>query len=428
MTEQVSAVSGVARTMLNADFWIDRLTDAHAVLADAQDVQSFNERVYAQIPEHMQCLRAMPDEMPRSSIVAMIEKYFTLQSEIADVDGRSSNDALWRDLIDRCAVAAIAERVELRYALAVQRLNVRSLPTHAHACKKRADYPIIDRFQETHVEPGQPLVIYHESADGQWYFGQLHNYCGWFECSAVAQFAKAAWLEYVDAYEKQPLVITAKRLYIAPRYEHPHRTVLFGMGARLPLWYGATATTTGLQCVHGCYVAAFPMRLADGQGAIVPLLVQCSDDVNAGFLELTRANILVQAFKLQGERYGWGGMYQSWDCSSLVCSVYNCFGLLLPRNCSPDEQRAALKLSCEVDAENIRQQLEKLRSGAVVFADGHVMLYLGACEKDFYVLHSTSGSLDCAGNALNCVLVYNLCAHTPAGILLERINLAGEFI
>ncbi len=39
---------------------------------------------------------------------------------------------------------------------------------------------------ETAIYPWEPLVIYWESKDGEWYFGRMYNYIGWIPKEDVA--------------------------------------------------------------------------------------------------------------------------------------------------------------------------------------------------------------------------------------------------
>src|SRR3546814_16455484 len=65
----------------------------------------------------------------------------------------------------------------------------------------------------------------------------------------------------------------------------------------------------------------------DGSLRIVPALLPRTADVSADYLPLTHANLIRQAFKFLGERYGWGHSYGTRDCSGFVSEVYRSFGL-----------------------------------------------------------------------------------------------------
>ena len=76
------------------------------------------------------------------------------------------------------------------------------------------------------------------------------------------------------------------------------------------------------------------MRGADGRLGFAPALLQRNSDSAADVLPLTRANLIRQAFRFLGERYGWGHAYNGRDCSGFVSEVYRSMGVQLPRNTS----------------------------------------------------------------------------------------------
>ena len=94
------------------------------------------------------------------------------------------------------------------------------------------------------------------------------------------------------------------------------------------------------------------------------------------------------AFKHLGAPYGWGGMENSVDCSSLAQDVYRTVGIELPRN--GDEQARAL------GGRNLRglshdQKMAVIGSaapGSILFTPYHVMLVLGNYQGTPYMIHS----------------------------------------
>lgn len=57
------------------------------------------------------------------------------------------------------------------YGLVVHRADLRTFPTRERVFNSAsADDTDIDRFQESALFPGTPVVIAHTSADGAWYF------------------------------------------------------------------------------------------------------------------------------------------------------------------------------------------------------------------------------------------------------------------
>ena len=93
-----------------------------------------------------------------------------------------------------------------------------------------------------------------------------------------------------------------------------------------------------------------------------------------------------------GDRYGWGGMLDSRDCSSFVFEVYRCYGIQLPRNSS-----AQALIPCKTSdfsgmttAER-KLVLDELKPGSILHQPGHITLYLGKFNDRYYVINATGG-------------------------------------
>ena len=72
--------------------------------------------------------------------------------------------------------------------------------------------------------------------------------------------------------------------------------------------------------------------MRDGRLQLAPALIPRGQDARVGDLPLSRANLLRRAFKLLGERYGWGHDYAGRDCSGFLSDVFATFGVRMPRN------------------------------------------------------------------------------------------------
>src|SRR3546814_6032612 len=87
------------------------------------------------------------------------------------------------------------------------------------------------------------------------------------------------------------------------------------MGIRIPVlrdWPGNKPVNG--PAAYTSHVVALPVRHDAGRLRIVPTLLPRTADVYADYLPLTRANQIRQAFKLLGQRYGWGHSYGTRDC------------------------------------------------------------------------------------------------------------------
>jgi cell wall-associated NlpC family hydrolase len=166
------------------------------------------------------------------------------------------------------------------------------------------------------------------------------------------------------------------------------------MGVRAPLAEVAPDRPVNGQHPYTSWPIELPVRNADGSLAFSPALVQKNADTAADYLPLTRANLIRQAFKFLGERYGWGHDYDARDCSGFVSEVYRSMGVLLPRNTSDQAVSPALdRLHFEPDTPRAEREaaVRDLDVGDLVYIPGHVMMVIGRIGDVPYVIHDTEG-------------------------------------
>jgi hypothetical protein len=167
------------------------------------------------------------------------------------------------------------------------------------------------------------------------------------------------------------------------------------MSVRVPLqadWPADKAV--GGQHPYTAHVIQLPLRADDGSLKIVPALLPKSADTQGEYLPLTRANILRQAFKFLGERYGWGHGYDARDCSGFVSDVYRSMGVQMPRNTRDQSVSPGLAHRVFGAGEGRSARLAAVRAldvGDLVYIPGHVMMAIGAVDGEPYVIHDTTG-------------------------------------
>ncbi|HET9483742.1 MAG TPA: SH3 domain-containing protein, partial [Xanthomonadales bacterium] len=298
-----------------------------------------------------------------------------------------------RSLESALALDSIPTRRPARFGLVTQRAPLRAFPTRTRVFNSAGNTDI-DRFQENALFPGTPVVIAHESRDGEWWFVVSALYEAWVEKRYVALGDAATVFGYG---RKTPYVVvtgaTARTVYTP---DLPQLSELqLDMGVRVPLLadWPADRPVNG-QHPYTNHVVELPLRRDDGSLALAPALLPRTADVSTDYLPLTRANLLRQGFKFLGERYGWGHDYNARDCSGFVSEVYRSFGVTLPRNTrdqavSPAYDRIAF------DPATPREQriavLRELEVGDLVYIPGHVMMVIGHERGEPYVIHDTVG-------------------------------------
>jgi cell wall-associated NlpC family hydrolase len=308
-------------------------------------------------------------------------------------DGRPVGDADWQRYAASLNLDGVAVDNPLHFGLVLRRTPMRKFPTMDRVLR-HVDDPHLDRFQENGLFPGNALALLHRSADGRWWFAQSYNYAAWVRADDVAVGSRSQVLDYRSA--EPSIVVTGSTVRTNFNPDLPPLSELqLDMGVRLP----AVPREEVGHSVHGqnpyaSHVVRLPLRNADGRLDFAPALIAYSRDVHEGPLPLTRANLLRQAFKFLGERYGWGHDYNGRDCTGFVGEVYRSFGILLPRN-SGDQGRSFLgsntRFADDTPTAAKERYLADLDVGDLVYIPGHVMLVIGHVDGEPYVMHDVTG-------------------------------------
>ena len=313
--------------------------------------------------------------------------------KLYDVQGREIDAATLQGWQRDIAIDAIPAEVVVQYALVTDRADLRSFPTATRVFSRAGDTDI-DRFQESALFPGMPVLVLHESRDRGWVFVLSRRYAAWMRRDRLALGTADEVFGYVD---RQPwLVVTGARVETVYTPEQPQLSRLsLDMGTRVPLLadWPEDKPVNG-QLPAGAYVIQLPTRGKNGRLQIAPALLRTSVDVATDYLPLTQRELLTQGFKFLGERYGWGHSYDARDCSGFVSDVYAGFGVEMPRNTS-DQGKSPAFNTLEVPASMTHDErlalVKTLAPGDLVYIPGHVMMVVGHEGGLTYVIHDTPG-------------------------------------
>ena len=395
-----SGVIGVEDAQLSPGYWIARLPQPDAVVLDRDAIAARNARLM-QVDRSMHDLRALPDALPRAQVLQWLDAVSHRPGKpLFDVHHARVPSSTIDRFVAGAARDAVPGTVRVRYGLVVHRAALRSFPTLERVFTSDDDTDI-DRFQESAEFPGTPVAIVHASRDGRWLFVVSPRYAAWMQRDAVAIGSKTQVLDYAD---KAPYRIvtgaTVRTVYTpdAPRVSE----LPLDMGVRLPLADVPADQPVNGQHPYTSWPVLLPVRNPDGTLAFQPALVPRNADTAPDYLPYTRANLIRQAFKFLGERYGWGHDYNARDCSGFVSEVYRSLGVLLPRNTSDQATSPALdRIHFESGDSRERREaaVDALEVGDLVYIPGHVMMVIGRIGDVPYVIHDTNGGswLDDAG-------------------------------
>jgi len=420
VSDNSAALPGVTSQRLTPEYWIARLHSPDAMVLDAEAIAARNHRLVADDPSVFD-LSALPDQLRGSEVRERILRLSSPpQRTLFDQHGVALTPDALHALDASLALDAIEDPVPLRFGLVTRRADLRSFPT-AQRVFSRAGDSDIDRFQESALFPGTPVAVLHASADGQWLFVVSALYAAWIQADQLALGSRQEVFAYTHC--EPCVVVTGAKVSTVYSPEAPQvSNLLLDMGVRVPLiadW--PVSQLVNGQLPYASHVVALPIRGRDGALQIVPALLPRSADVSANYLPLTRANLIRQAFKFLGERYGWGHSYGTRDCSGFVSEVYRSFGVTLPRNTRDQGVTTAFDRIVLDDTLDHAARVEIMRNldvGDLIYIPGHVMMVIGHDAGETWLIHDTTGThvRNAAGSLVSVPI--NQVAVTPLFALL----------
>lgn len=418
-------LTSVTPEMLEASYWIQRLPEPDKVIFTPQELEKFNAQI-------RRVVRDQVDIFTMSSTMSGKQLSDLLQMEFKTLRGRKlfdvKNKPVPKELFDQdikpiINVEKIPASVKLKWGVAVRPTSVRAVPTHVKMLEEIGDVEF-DQLQFTLIKLWTPVGIFHASSDGKWLYIQAPYSRGWVKASDIALFEDRKELkEYVKS--DKFIVVTGESL---PVFAQPSLEKIIqrpSMGTILPL---APSDKGGV-------TVWMPSRGEKGQVQLSKGYVAPRADFSRGFPPFTQRNIINQAFKLLGARYGWGGMYNGRDCSGFTHDVFLSMGVDMPRNSKP-QSFVGTQLNHFEPFQGEQEKFITLREATPALTllrmPMHMMLYLGEVNGNFYVIHSTwaeriSMTSD-EKNRINQVVVsdLNLNGKSRIGSLFDRIVTVNE--
>jgi len=385
-------VIGINEMHLSANYWVEHTKDASQVLMSQEEVAAFKKNIYA-TNQHMVDLAQFPDELAGSEVKKRIEAISKPnKSELYNPDGEKLLPNGYTGYTANLGLEYIPESVSIQFALAVSRSDMRTYPTDDRYYKKR-EKQNLDRFQENGLFPGDALAVLHVSEDKEWFFVQSYNYAAWVRSENIAVGDRQLIHEYKNA--DRFLVITGDKVWTSFNTEVPALSeIQLDMGIRIPLAHPETVKNSIYgQNPYTSYTVLLPWRNSEGHLEIRQALIARNQDVNPGFIPFTRENVIRQAFKFLGERYGWGHSLNARDCTGFVMEVYKTFGIYMPRNTGQQGSGSFgenIRFTSDSSREEKLLALKSMDIGDLIYVPGHVLMYIGDVDGQPYVIHDVS--------------------------------------
>lgn len=356
------------------EYWIENLNSEYSsteTILSSSEINQYNNSVFSDYSLTKTLdLFTQPKTITKTSLESMINYYQIINKYNIYNNGTIIQDSEKAIIMSNRNMSQIPDTVNLKYGIVTDFAALRSYPTNYYSSSNA-----MDRFQETGLNVGEGVIVYHTSLDGKWYFIQAQNYNGWVETKNIALCS----YEEMDGFlnSENFVIVTADKLLI--------NNVFVRMGQRIPY----TSKTNESYIIH------FPTRVEDGSLFLKEMNLDSTLDLSDGYLDYTIENVYKQGFKMLGIPYSWGDKnVDGRDCSSTQNAIYACFGFILPRNTSNQSKIPTYSKSVLKGTFSATQLKTYYNPGTLIFTSSHVLMYLGEdANGNSYVLHNTNGGV-----------------------------------
>ena len=385
-------VIGINEMHLSANYWVEHTKNANQLLMSQEEISAFKKDIYI-ANQYMVDLAQFPDELAdsevREKILAISKPY---KSELYSPKGEKLLSDKYKNYTANLGLDNIPETVPVQFALVVGRSDMRTYPTDDRYYKE-LEKQNLDRFQENGLFPGDALAVLHVSEDKEWYFVQSYNYTAWVRSKYIAIGDRQIIHEY--KFANRFIVITDDKVWTSFNTEVPALSeIQLDMGIRIPLAEPETVKNSLYgQNPYTSHTVLLPWRNPEGFLEIRQALIARNQDVHLGFIPFTRENLIRQAFKFLGERYGWGHSLNARDCTGFIMEIYKTLGIYMPRNTGQQGDGSFgenKRIAPQSSQEEKLHALKEMDIGDLIYVPGHVLMYIGDVDGEPYVIHDVS--------------------------------------
>lgn len=395
----------VTKEMCDSSYWYDKgIIDSDRVLMTADEISKINQAAIdgkgTNVIDIFGIKGTYNADSSRQSLagIAVPTRSLYINGELID------NAAYFANISNAIKASGYTgSEAETRFAVCTKRCDITSIPT-SDIIGYSAEDPD-NEYTGSALNVNEPFAIRQKcDIDGEtFYWGYSYMCSGWVNAENLAICdSREQWIDAckTDPSDEDVLVVIEDKIVTEPSIRVPYSSevkLTFGTVLKLvpekeiPESIGERATWFN-------HVVYLPTRNAEGRFEKKAALISMHNKVSIGFMPFTQKNILDVAFSCLGNRYGWGGMLDSMDCSLYTRNIYRCFGFIIPRNTTWQQLVPDTLISLDGMTEVQKGQLvETLPIGALLYFPGHTMMYTGTADNISYVISVLGSVVDVTG-------------------------------
>lgn len=382
-----SGVIGVREGMLSPEYWIERAPAPNTILMTHGQIEARNAATFAS-DQNVIDLARIPGHLKRTQVLDWMHALASpFKGAKVDASGRAIPARTLEAIRANADEAGVPAEQATRYGMAVRRALLKLQPSalRGYVSKDLTDF---DAYAAGVLFPGSAVVILHRSRDDCWLLVQTWQGPGWVPARDIAEGSAKQVLGYARRAPYRVVTGDKVRTVFAPGAPALSELQL-DMGVRVPLAALPPDRPVNGEGAYASWTLDLPTRAADGTLHFAPALLRKVRDSRPDYLPLTRADIIRQAFKFLGERYGWGHTFNARDCSGFTSDVYRSMGVVLPPNSGAQGASPAFHHQTFTATDSHEVRVKAVMSadiGDLLVVPGHVMMFLGKVEGQPYVI------------------------------------------
>lgn len=400
----------VTDAMCKPEFWISKIAATDEIIMTPDEIEAYNRAILDTPATNTFDLAALPEVYNGTQLAAAAASFASPVGLY--LHGEPVSEEYYEAIRENIRNADVSDSMELRYAVGVNRTVMKAYPYADFLSDSPTDMEW-DDLVSAPIYVNEPLAAYITTGDGRFTLVKSQCCSGWVATEDIAVCeSKEQWKQ--AAYPERALLVTGERVYLEPSADPDLNEKMLPMSTVLELveeWPGYVEN----RLPWNNYVVKMPARDADGKYSPKLALIPANRDVCVGYLPYTQANVITQAMKELGNRYGWGGMMSSNDCSSFAREIYRCFGIELPRNTTWQGKvpTGVTDMSAMTDEEKAAY-LDGAPAGTILIFPGHEVVYIGSEGGYYYSVNDVSGLVD--PEAPDEGIIY------PRGVILNDLS------
>ncbi|SFV60449.1 Putative lipoprotein [hydrothermal vent metagenome] len=272
-----------------------------------------------------------------------------------------------------------------KYAITIKHSNIHAFPmsqSYYYDPKKTGEGFPFDYNQNSSYHINTPLFVSHYSLDKKWAFVRGSTAYGWISTANIALVSK----KFIQNFKNNRYSIVIKDNL---RLMNDNKSVsIVKLGSIFPRGKYKDDNNS----IREGYLFASKDR--SGQAILEIATINQNNLIAKKPIAFTPSNIARVAKELIDEPYGWGGLLEARDCSSMTKDYFSLFGIFLRRNSNKQAQdgksKSIRKYKKWQKKRVIISKAKPFRS--LLYVKGHIVLYIGEYRGEPIIMHTYWGT------------------------------------